>query len=179
MYSLRLLYNLILETQTFPNLSKSTRLYPILKLGENSKIENYRPIEIVCAPAKVLEQILCSRIFNLVKSYMRESRPGFFPRRSTTNLINFVQNRTRIDVIYIEFAKASDKINHRTLLNKLPLYGFSSKSLNLLSGTFKMSDDAKLNKEISSGKDDMRLQEDINMVSNWRVDNDLGLNAIS
>jgi hypothetical protein len=85
MYPLCLLSNLILEMQTFPNIWKSTRVCPILKSGESSKIENYRPIATVCSPAKVLEQILESNI--------SESQHGFFSRRSTiTNLINFVQN---------------------------------------------------------------------------------------
>jgi hypothetical protein len=111
MNPLCLLYNT--ENANFPNIWKLTRICPILKLGESSKTENYSPIAIVCAPAKVLEQILYSRIFNHVKSYVSEGQHGFFSHRSTTtNLINSVQNvfnafhnRTCIDAIYIYSAR--------------------------------------------------------------------------
>jgi hypothetical protein len=38
------------------------------------------------------------------------------------------------------------------------------------------TDDVKLYKEINNEEDAMKLQEDINMVYNWSVDNDLRFN---
>jgi hypothetical protein len=59
-------------------------------------------------------------------------------------LINFVQNvcnafhnRTRIDSIYIDFAKPFDKINHHILVNKLSFFDFSLQLLNLITSYLK------------------------------------------
>jgi hypothetical protein len=81
-----LLHILRQEMQTFPNIWKSTRVCPILKLGKSSKNKKYRFTAIMCAPAKVMEQILYSHILNHIKSYVTESQHGFFPCKCTTTI---------------------------------------------------------------------------------------------
>lgn len=42
-----------------------------LKNRAENKIENYRPLEIMCAPAKISESILYTLIMNHVNDFMR------------------------------------------------------------------------------------------------------------
>lgn len=140
-FPLCFIYNLILKTQIFPDLWKVCRICPIYKSGDSTKIENFRPISIICATAKVFEQILYARIMNHVKPYITEYQHGFYPKRSvSTNLVTFIQcisdalsKHLYVDTIYTDFAKAFDKIDHFVLLNKLSSFGFSAQLLKLIS----------------------------------------------
>lgn len=60
-------------------------------------------------------------------------------RSTITNLTTFTQfasnvldKRGQVDVIYTDFSKAFDKVDHSTLISKLTSYGFTSKSTMLL-----------------------------------------------
>ena len=65
---------------------------------------------------------------------LRCEQHGFMPHKScSTNLINSLDiitdalNKGKfIDIIYTDFSKAFDKINHRLLCKKLLQYGFDS-----------------------------------------------------
>lgn len=139
MYPLCTIFNLIIREQIFPTAWKLNKVCPIFKSGDVKKIENYRPISILCAPAKIFEQILYNRIYTHVKSYISEKQHGFLSKRSTlTNMMNFVQwvdntlnARARVDIIYTDFSKAFDSINHDILLQKLAIFGFSKEMLKL------------------------------------------------
>ncbi len=66
-------------------------------------------------------------------SILSESQFGFWPKRSTTtNLLsclhdwtNALKNGKHVDVAYIDFSKAFDKMSHAKLLYKLTKYGIS------------------------------------------------------
>lgn len=135
------IYNRILSTSIFPELWKCSKVTPILKTGDSSNIKNYRPISIISTPAKIFEQILYQRIFYHVKPYLTDSQHGFISGRSTTtNLLSFSRNVAdslirgkSIDVAYLDFAKAFDRLDHSVLLLKLDSFGFSSDLLKLMS----------------------------------------------
>lgn len=130
-YPLTVLFNLSLKTSKFPAKWKVTRVTPIHKSGNKSQIENYRPISVLSTPAKIFEQILYRRIFPSVKNLICDEQHGFMANRSTdTNLITFTETLTelldsggQVDVIYTDFAKAFDKVNHDILLIKLYSFG--------------------------------------------------------
>lgn len=104
-------------------------------------IQNYRPIAILSAPAKIFELIIYKRIFYQVKNAISIHQHGFMPKRSTTtNLINFTQyisealeNRTQVDVLYTDFSKAFDCIDHKLLIIKLKTLGFHESLIKFIS----------------------------------------------
>lgn len=135
------IFNLILSTQIFPDVWKIARICPVLKGGDGSEVTNYRPISILNNFAKVLEMSVYTSIFPQIKPLISNFQHGFMPCRSTvTNLIEFyedvaeiVDKRGQVDVVYTDFSKAFDKIDHPTLLSKLRRLGISQNLLNLFS----------------------------------------------
>lgn len=134
------IYNLCIKTSTFPHLWKLSLISPIFKAGEKSNVENYRPIAVLPAPAKVFEQILHSCLWSHLSTFINPSQHGFIPKKSIiTNLLtfnNFVLNAfehgNQIDAVYTDFRKAFDKVDHEILIKKLDNYGFSQDTLKLI-----------------------------------------------
>jgi Reverse transcriptase (RNA-dependent DNA polymerase) len=130
---LRFIYNLSLKTSSFPNSWKCTKVTPIHKKGDKSLIENYRPVAIVSSPAKLMEIILHKYIYHHVKPFLIDQQHGFRPARSTTtnllSLSNFItksmDSNVQVDVVYTDFKKAFDKVDHSILIRKLFDLGFS------------------------------------------------------
>lgn len=133
------LFNLILSTATFPEQWKLSRICPILKDGNPSDIKNYRPIAILSNFAKVFEMTVYTILFSKVRNFISPNQHGFVTSRSTlTNLAEFTQfvssnidNRGQVDVVYTDFSKAFDKVNHGLLIYKLDHLGFSNSLLRL------------------------------------------------
>lgn len=139
-YPLTLLYNLALNSNTFPDKFKMARVIPIFKSGDKRDVKNYRPISILSVPAKVFEKILYNKIFYHVKTSIATEQHGFFEGRSVdTNLITFtnfaseiIDSGGQMDVVYTDFAKAFDTVNHDVLLKKLYEFGMSNELISLL-----------------------------------------------
>lgn len=137
---LHIVYNLILKTSHFPALWKVSRICPVFKAGDVSLINNYRPISIICNFAKVFEAIVHKFVHNGIKPYLSPHQHGFIEKRSTvTNLALFTQyaaevldEKGQVDVVYTDFQKAFDKIDHYVLLSKLDQIGLSESLLTLI-----------------------------------------------
>lgn len=110
-----------------PNIWKSAFITPIYKKGDKSNIENYRPISKLCLFAKIFEKIVYAQLYASLKCFFSEDQHGFLKNRSTvSNLIlanEFItegmENSGQVDVIYTDYSKCFDRIDHRVLLNKL------------------------------------------------------------
>ncbi len=125
---------------------KQTEICPVRKAGNKFEIVNYRPIALISNISKVFESIIFKYIFYSVKNKISEVQHGFFKGRSVnTNLINFVQKALdtfdqfeQLDVIYLDAAKAFDKMSHTVLLSKLKyLFNFSDALVAFLSSYLK------------------------------------------
>ena len=76
---------------------------------------------------KAFEKCVRVELFESCKHLIDSSQHGFLPKKScTTQMIPFVDNlalgiqqKSRIDVIYFDFAKAFDSVNHDIILYKL------------------------------------------------------------
>lgn len=131
---LTIIFNLSLSTRCFPTAWKNSKICPVLKKGSKFDINNYRPITIICNFAKVFEHLLHDHIYNHVKPNIITQQHGFMKGRSTTtNLFCMTQFLSQsldagvqTDVIYTDFSKAFDRLDHEILLHKLDLNGLSN-----------------------------------------------------
>ena len=119
--------NLCLTCLTFPEEWKLSRITPIFKNGDRCVGENYRGISILSAVSKILEIILYNRIYPLFLKSVAPEQHGFMEKRSTvTNLLSFMtfvsaelEKNNEVHVVYFDFLKAFDRVDHNLLLKKL------------------------------------------------------------
>ncbi len=104
-------------------------LSPIHKKGDPEDVSNYRPVSLTSIICTIFERILK----NARLAYLSETlsiaprQHGFLPRRPCLpNVLVFKEVVTRmmdVDVIYLDFGKAFDFVNHRFLLTKMKSFG--------------------------------------------------------
>ena len=112
---------------------------PIFKKGSRTKPENYRPVSLTSIPCKIMESIVKDGLMAHLEenSLMNPSQHGFMPGKScATNLLEFLEFVTRIvdegknmDIVFLDFAKAFDKVPKERLLAKLAAHGVEGKVL--------------------------------------------------
>lgn len=128
------IFNKSLRSGVFPASWKETFIIPVLKSGDASHVTNYRPISILNCFSKIFEKVMHSHIFGCINNVLSNNQHGFFKKRSTvTNLVEItdfisknLDNNTQVDVVYTDFSKAFDRVNHNILLCKLENFGFSN-----------------------------------------------------
>ena len=107
----------------------------IFKKGDKSNPGNYHPISLTSQICKVLESILRDSILIHLsaQTLLLQSQHGFTEGKPClTNLLLFVDDVTKatdegkpIDMIYLDFSKAFDKVPHQRLLHKIESHGIS------------------------------------------------------
>ena len=135
---LSIVFNHCVRKCSFPSQWKVSRLKALFKSGAKMERENFRPISLLSIPSKVFEGILCKDIDNHVISQGISSRHqwAFKPGRSTELLMLFLTERWKqeiengkvVGVLFLDFRKAFDSINHNTLLMKIQAAGISGNS---------------------------------------------------
>ena len=106
---------------------------PIYKKGPRSLPENYRPVSLTSVVCKVMESIVRDRIVDMLNKngFINKIQHGFVKSRSClTNLLTVLEDWTKsldegegLDVIYLDYRKAFDKVPHRKLIFKLQSIG--------------------------------------------------------
>ena len=128
-----------LNTGDVPEDWKLANVTPIHKKGPKYHSSNYRPISLTSQPCRIMETVLRDEILNHLEStqLLRKSQHGFLPHRScVTNLLTFLEDATRsvdekspVDVLYLDFSKAFDTVPHQRLLIKMKSLGVDSKTI--------------------------------------------------
>ena len=122
------LYRCSLDSGLVPKEWKEAGVTPLFKKGTKSDAQNYRPVSLTSIVCKTMEAILKDAILAHLDrfSLIRTSQHGFTKGRSClTNLLEFLDTVTSkldegepVDVIYLDFAKAFDKVPYQRLFKK-------------------------------------------------------------
>jgi hypothetical protein len=133
------IFKLSLKKGLFPLIWKTSFISPILKKGDPSLISNYRPISKLSIIPKLFLHLISSKLSSYCSSLLLNHQYGFTPKRSCHNLavikniiLNSFELNAQTDIIYTDFSKAFDQINHAILIRKLQVFGFSGSLLNWL-----------------------------------------------
>ena len=118
-----------------PNDWKIANVVPIFKKGKKEEPANYRPVSLTSVVGKIFERIMKREITEHLEKngLFSHAQHGFRSGRSClTNLLEFLDYVTKqldegenIDIIYLDFSKAFDKVPHKRLIYKLRKHGIS------------------------------------------------------
>ena len=133
---LAVLFRKSLDNSRIPADWKLSNVSPVYKKGSKSDPGNYRPVSLTSNVCKLMERVINMSLGEyLNKNVIENSQHGFRKGRSCqTNLIefndqisNWVDEGKCVDVLYLDFAKAFDKVDHERLMVKLAAAGIKGK----------------------------------------------------
>ena len=113
---------------------------PVHKKGPKSCVENYRPISLTCLVMKVFEKIIKHELMTKCQNKLNPNQHGFRAGRSCltqllahyNKIISLQEEGNNVDVVYLDFSKAFDKVDHNILLKKLQKLGIEGHTLRWL-----------------------------------------------
>jgi hypothetical protein len=139
--SLTYLCNKILQTGIFPGRLKFSEVKPHYKNGDKAKISNYRPISLLPTFYKVIENIICKRLYSylnmnniLVKEqfgFRKESSTEMATYNLLNNILTALYKKKYVGSLFCNLQKALDSVNHKVLLEKM-FYGISGTGIKLM-----------------------------------------------
>eukprot|EP00061_Rhincodon_typus_P011696 g36916.t1 len=131
--ALVVIFQNLLDYGAVPAHWKIANVMPLFRKGGRQKMGNYRLVSLISVVGKMLESIIKEKIArHQDRIYpIGQTQHGFTKGRSClTNLLEFyeniihaVDNGDPVDVVYLDFQKAFDKVPHKRLLHKIKKVG--------------------------------------------------------
>ena len=136
-YPICLIWKKSFDSGIVPSNMKIQSINPIFKKGDKSDPSNYRPISLTSHLIKIFERVIRKRLVSHLEAnnLLSKNQHGFRKGRSCLthllkhidDVIHSIVNGNEHDVIYLDFAKAFDKVDHEILLQKLKQCGITGK----------------------------------------------------
>ena len=124
-----------LETGEIPPRLKRSLIIPIHKGGSQGDPVNFRPISLTSHIMKTIERVIRRNIVIFLEAgnKLDPKQHGSRAQRSTLSqllqhqdeILKALESGENIDCVYLDFAKAYDKVDHGILLHKLKALGIS------------------------------------------------------
>ena len=105
----------------------------VYKKGDRTEAANYRLVSITSHIIKIFERVIRNKIVEHMEAnnFLSLHQHGFRKKRSClTQLLDHIDTILKslnsgeeVDVIYLDYAKAFDKVDHNILLAKAKRYG--------------------------------------------------------
>jgi hypothetical protein len=133
------IFNKSLASGDVPDDWRDAHVTPIYKKGMKSDPSNYRPVSLTSVCCKMLESVIRDEMVQhmAANGLIEDSQHRFVKGRScTTNLVEFldyvtaaVETGKPVDAIFLDFAKAFDKVPRKRLIEKLKSIGIGGRVL--------------------------------------------------
>lgn len=133
------LFNCICASGIFPSAWKLSTIIPLPKKTNTTSVENYRPISLINNISKIFERVLYEKLSEFLQCKINFKQFGFRKGSSTSiQMISFLDKLytgydtgKRTAVLYLDFKKAFDLVDHGIMVKKLQFYGIQGKLLML------------------------------------------------
>ena len=132
-----LIWRISLDRSEIPDIYKTANVAPIHKGGSKGEAKNYRPIALTSHIIKIFEKVIRKRIIEFLQKTgkLNDSQHGFRSGRSTLSqllshfdkILKGLERGDDVNVVYLDFAKAFDKVDHGVVLKKLKSLGIGGK----------------------------------------------------
>ena len=119
---------------------KEASITSLFKKGSRNKPENDRPVSLTSVVCKLLETLIRDHMVEFLVKHklINTSEHRFLKARSClTNLLSFleeitkwVDDRSPVNVVYLDYQKAFNKVPHQRLLLKLKAHGIGNDIIN-------------------------------------------------
>ena len=136
---LYLMWRESLNSGVVPAFYKRQMITPTYKKGSRSLPLNYRPISLTPHEIKIFERVLRKKMMDFLESneLLSCKQHGFQKGKSCLSqllkqyddILNNLLDQNETDVIYLDFSKAFDKVDHQILFRKLSNIGISGNLL--------------------------------------------------
>ncbi|KAK4471060.1 hypothetical protein MN116_000571 [Schistosoma mekongi] len=138
------LFKKIWEEEQVPADWKEGCLIKIPKKGDLSKCDNYRGITLLSIPGKIFNRVLLNRMKDSVETQLRDQQAGFRKDRSCTDQIatlriiveQSIEWNSPLYINFIDYEKAFDSVDRRTLWKLLRHYGVPEKLVNIIRNSY-------------------------------------------
>ena len=130
-----ILWNESLRHGQIPSPVKIGKITPIYKGGDKRKRKNYRPVSLTSHIIKLVERVIAKKVIQHLEAenLYNNGQHGFRRGRSCLsqllqhyqNILEYLSLGQDVDVVYLDFSKAFDKVDHNILLAKLKNIGIS------------------------------------------------------
>ena len=134
---LKLILRKSIDECKIPDLFKLAHVSPIHKGGSRYKPVQYRPVSLTSHVMKIFERVIKTKIIKhlISNQLINDGQHGFVPGRSTqtqllahyNDIYEALMEGTRLDTIFLDFAKAFDKVDHSILLEKVKKHKIGGK----------------------------------------------------
>ena len=136
------LWRASLDVGKLPQQTKLSIVTPVFKGGDRCLTENYRPISLITHLCKVFERVVVKELTKYLNKacLFNDGQHGFRSGRSCLSqllehhqsILQALENNAAVDVVYLDFAKAFDKVDYNVLLKKLKSIGITGNVLKWL-----------------------------------------------
>ena len=127
------LFYLCLSTSTYPSCWMFAPIQPVPKKGDRSNPSNYRSIDLISCLSKAFESVFNEKIMRYLSAHnlLSDCQYGFQKGWSTGDLVFLTESWSssfrdfgETFAVGFDTSKAFDRVWHKSLISKLPFYGF-------------------------------------------------------